>query len=183
MDATLSLGNDLTPDSNTRDILSWLCEAYAQKSPDFARARITMESWADVLSKAEGQLELFPMTAPGKEVTMGGLLGAMGREQASRFLGELFSDIIPHLHSKDRLFKDLDEGKAQSGTTVRGPKFFHSLFRAMGKLDPSQVDVEVQVLELTWKDDGLNEIHNQTFVSAQVEEGIPRPPSRKGVSF
>ena len=183
MNHALSL-NSLNQAAPTRELLTWLCQAYAEKSPEFAQARIVMEKWADELSQADSQQEMFPLLDPGKEITVRSLLGAMGREQASRFLGELFTDIVPHLFSKGQFNKDMEEGRTSSGMEVRRSRLMDPLFRALSQASRALVvRSENRVLNLTWKDDGLNFIQSSVSVSMEVENESSPPPTPRGMSF
>lgn len=171
------LGNNLTPDSTTREVLAFLCDEYNRKTPDFAQARLALEAWADELSHSDGGQDTFSLLAPDQSIAMRDLLGAMERQQASRFLGELFTDVVPHVSSKSRLLRDIVEEKTSSGVEIRRPRLLDPVFQALRSLSPGQARAEARVLSLTRKDDGLTHIQSQVAVEFEVE-GDPSPRRR-----
>lgn len=172
------LGENLTPHSNTRDMLAVLADQYLARSSAFAQSRLTLDAWADTLATGAGEQAEVALTTPGREHTIAELFSGMDRAQACRFLGELFGDIVPHLASQRHHLQDLARGQLPSGAPVKRSNLVARVAAALGAMDPAELDqmTSTTVQSLRWVDDRKAGVESNAIIQMEISEPPqPRP--------
>lgn len=167
--------DNLTSDSNTRELLGALVSYHHAKGPALAVARLALESAADALAKGTGAGKQIVLTDPDQAISVGQFFGSLSREQAGRFLDELFIDIVPHLANQAAFFKDHARGQTESGMAIVSNKAVKGLSKILSNPSSELQAVEVRVNRLVWVDD-----QERTLTSNVDFEVAVEPAARTG---
>lgn len=168
--------NQLTPQASTQDLIDELTTQYLARSPALAQSRLTLETWADAFSQSAQIKQDITLIKQGETISIEDFLVQMDRPQVSRFLGELFSDIIPHFATKKRLLSDIASGKSEGGMKVESGNFLSRLaqfFSGQTEEEISRV-ATIEQRELTWIDDDARTIET----SAEIVVGYTAESKR-----
>ena len=97
----------------------------------------------------------------------------MTRDQAGRFMGELFNEIIPHVASQRNYFLDLARGHTSSGAPITRAGLFARLAGALSAMNPAQLEemASTALRKLTWVDDGIAAIHSTAILEVEIRDG------------
>lgn len=170
--------NHLNPQSSTQALMDELTKQYIERSPALAQSRLTLEAWADDFSLNTQIKQDLTLTKEGETISIEDFLGQMDRAQAGRFLGELFSDIIPHFATKKRLLSDIASGKSEGGMKVESGDFLSrlaSFFSGQTEEEISRV-ATIEQRELTWVDDDARKIETTAEIVVGYTADQKRSP-------
>lgn len=171
----------LTAYASTRDVLAHLIETYLERGPAFAQDRLVLEGWADEWATGTGAAHQVVLMEPERSMAMNAFFSNLSREQAGRFLSELFADIIPHLATQRTFFGDIEAGKTPTGAAVERAPLLEHLAGVLGGFSEHELETvaTTQVKRLVWVDDQERTIHSRAEV--QVSMPIAPPARRRGL--
>lgn len=170
MTISLPALGELTAHSSTKELLAYLAEQYQARDVGFAQSRLALDAWANRLAVGEGVQSQVEITSPEREVSIAELFCGMNRDQAGRFMGELFNEIVPHVASQDNYFQDIARGHTRSGAPIHRPGLLARMASALSAMSPAQLDemASTTLRKLTWVDDGMVGIESTATVEVDI---------------
>lgn len=165
-----TLADDLTPQSDTRRVLDFLALQHLDQAPNQKQTRLAMEGWADALATGSGGQRDIALTDPGSITTFQAVFERMDRDQAARFLDELFGQIVPHVANQRAWLRDIARGQTDAGNRVDSSPLLQAVAQTLEQLPTDELDTIATTFlrKLTWRDDGQHTITARGTVEAEV---------------